>query len=303
MKIIKLLKRKLKKNKKILDNDYFFGKYKIALKTNHVLAKYQKDFPLYDRFLPLLCKNFEDLIVDVGANIGDTSIAIFSNNLKSFIVGVEPDPFFYNECIRNITNNELTDRFLGINKFVSTKVGAFSLEKSNTLSTGSISYNTNQSAENNSISFQQLMELIPSDKKMKFDILKIDTDGFDWDVLNSFINYSLCIKPRFVFFEMQSYLNNKGVYDIDRNQINDNYNASIVKLQALGYNNFCLFDNFGTHIKIAKSINEIFELNDYITRSQIYNAHSTIYYLDILAFSDQDLTFVNQVLNDFYFNR
>lgn len=302
MKIIKILKRKFKKPNKILDREYFFGEYKIILKANHVLAKYQESFPLYDRFLPILCADFDGLIIDIGANIGDTSIAIFSKNPKSFIVGVEPDTDFYNECINNIKLNDLSERFFGIKKFVSTKIGTYSLEKSKTLSTGSILYDSNQAGENNTISFSQLMDLIPSEEKMKFDVLKMDTDGFDWDILDSFINYNKNskIKPRFIFFEMQTYLNNIGVKDINRNQIIENYKLSIERLQTIGYNNFCLLDNFGTLIKITQSVNEIFEFNDYIKRSQIYNSYSTIYYMDVLAFSDPEIIYVNQVLNNLF---
>jgi FkbM family methyltransferase len=300
MEIIKVLKKifTAKESEKILDREYFFGDYKITLKGDHMLDKYQQSFPLYDRFLPVLCSDFDGLIIDIGANIGDTSIAIFSKNSKSFIVGVEPDDIFYDECINNIFQNVLTHRFLGINKFVSTNDGNYCLEKNSTMSTGSISSKINQLGEKNTISFSELMDLIPIEKTMKFDILKIDTDGFDWDIINSFVLYGsdFRIKPRFVFFEMQTYLNNSGVYDESRNQIIENYKASIERLQSIGYTNFCLIDNFGTPIKITQSINEIFEFNDYIKRSQVYNSHSTIYYMDILAFFDDEFEFVKQAI-------
>lgn len=302
MRSIKILKEKFKRSKKALDKEYFFGDYKITLKGNHVLDKYQQSFPLYDRFLPLLCSDLNGLIIDIGANIGDTSIGIFSKNLESYIVGVEPDSFFYEECINNIFQNGLTNRFLGVNKFVSTTEGNFFLEKSSTMSTGSISSKNNQSGEKNTISFSELMNLIPIEKTTKFDVLKIDTDGFDWDILNSFVQYvnDFRIKPRFVFFEMQTYLNNIGVFDENRRQISEEYTASIKSLKHIGYNNFCLIDNFGTPIKITQSIEEIFQLNDYITRSQVHNSHSTIYYLDILAFSDNEFEFVKQVIKNLY---
>lgn len=302
MKILQIVKKKIKKNKKILNQEYFFGNYKVILKENHVLANYQQSFPLYDRFLPLLCSSFNGLIIDIGANIGDTTIAIFSKNTKSFIVGVEPDAFFYKECISNILLNGLTHRFLGVNKFVSTIEGNFSLIKSNSNSTGSISAESNQSSKKNTISFEELMNLIPKEKTSQFDMLKIDTDGFDWDILNSFVHYvsKFRVKPKFVFFEMQTYLNNHGVHDNNRNQITKDYKASIEGIQSHGYINFCLIDNFGTPIKVSQSINEIFELNDYIMRSQIYNSHSTIFYMDILAYCENESEFVKQAIQKLY---
>lgn len=308
MAIIKILKKlyraKDKKTNKIIEREYFFGDYKIILKGKHMLDKYQESFPLYDRFLPILCSDFDGLIIDIGANIGDTSIAIFSKNSKSFIVGVEPDDIFYSECVNNICKNELTDRFLGVNKFVTTEKGKYNVEKNDTLSTGSISFESNQSGKINTISFSELMDLIPTIKSVKFDVLKIDTDGFDWDIINSFTEYTenFGIKPRFVFFEMQTYLNNRGVNCGNRAEISEKFKLAIERLQIIGYNNFCLFDNFGTPIKITQSINEIFEFNDYINRSQVYNSHSTIYYMDILSFSDNELDYVNKAISNLYKN-
>jgi FkbM family methyltransferase len=306
MKLNKIIKnifaRKEKKPEGLIERESFFGDLKIILKGNHMLDQYQKSFPLYDRFLPVLCSSFDGLIIDVGANIGDTSIAVFSKNNNSFIVGVEPDDIFFSECEENIKLNNLKDRFLGVKKFVTTNKGKYTIEKSNTLSTGSISNNSNEIGEINSISFSELMNLIPLEKKIKFDILKIDTDGFDWDVINSFLEYVnyLKKKPRFVFFEMQTYLNNIGVHDINRELIIDKYKLSIEGLFENGYNNFCLLDNFGTPIKITPSIKDIFEIDDYVKRSQIYNSHSTIYYLDILAFPNEELGFVNESLLNLY---
>lgn len=306
MKIIKKIfsfkKSKDKILNNILDREYFFDNYKIMLDKNHILDEYQNSFPLYDRFLPILCSDFDGLIIDVGANIGDTAIAIFSKNSKSFIVGVEADKGFYEKCMKNVFYNKLTHRFLGVNKFLSTKSGKYSLEKSDTLSTGSIVVDSNLSGEVNTISFSELMNLIPIINRNKFDILKIDTDGYDWDIINSFTEYAKknMIIPRFVFFEMQTYLNNEGFNDRNRDEITQNYKAALEKLNMVGYNNFCLIDNFGTPIKITKSICEILELNDYIKRSQVFNSHSTIYYMDILAFSEDEIKSVNKGISNLY---
>ena len=304
MNIIKWFTTENENFKKKQDKAYFFGDLSINLKANHSLEKYQKSFPLYDRFLPVLCKDFEGLIIDIGANIGDTSIAIFSKNDKSFIVGVEPDDTFFSECENNIIRNKLTGRFLGVKKFLTSTKGQFVIEKSDSLSTGSISSNSKCNGEINTISFSELMDLIPSEVKTRFDLLKVDTDGFDWDVINSFLEgiNDLQRKPRFVFFEMQTYLNNEGVFDNNRDIIIDKYRLALEGLFDVGYVNFCLFDNFGTPIKISKSLEDVFEIEDYIKRSQIYNSHSTIYYLDVLAFSDEDLSFVNESILSLYRN-
>ncbi|WJS95144.1 FkbM family methyltransferase [Flavobacterium johnsoniae] len=297
-KIINKINRRLSKvNLSSSDEytEYFFENLNIRLKNNHALSVYQKKFPLYDRFLPVLCSNLDGLIIDVGANIGDTIISIFDQNKQSFIVGIEPDDLFFTECKYNINTNKLNHRFLGIQKFLTTNKGSFSLEKSSTQSTGAIFENLNDESKINTISFAEVIKLIPLEKRAKFDLLKIDTDGFDWDVINSFLDYSKTsdLKPRFIFFEMQTYMNNIGFHDKNRDKISERYKLAIENLAVVGYNYFGVFDNFGTPLKITKSIEDIFEINEYIKRSQVFNSNATIYYLDVLAFTSEDLNYVN----------
>lgn len=286
-----------------IERDYYFGNYVLSLDRHHILDKYQAQFPLYDRFLPLFCSGLKGLIIDIGANIGDTSLAIFSQNNEAFIVGVEPDDVFFEQCVYNINRNLLSERFLGINRFVTTQTGNFFVKKSDSLSTGSIEKaDTANPGINNSVSFSELMNLIPEPVKQNFSMLKIDTDGFDWDILASFADYASgnSNKPEFIFFEMQTFLNN-AEKDIDgRDTIINNYSTALSKIFELGYNNFCLFDNYGTFLKKTCSVEEINEFNQYIKRSQINNRHSTIYYLDVLAYKESSGAYVDEVLNKMY---
>ena len=61
------------------------------------MEKYQEKFKLNDRFLPILVKhiNQSGIIVDIGANIGDTLFSIF-HNCKNKIVCVEPSDMYFN---------------------------------------------------------------------------------------------------------------------------------------------------------------------------------------------------------------
>lgn len=287
-----------------INREYIIEDYKIILNSTHVLDKYQQLYPLYDRFLPILCKDLDGLIIDVGANIGDTSIFIFSKNSKSFIVGVEPDEEFSLECMTNINMNELSNRFQLIKKFVSSRKGKFIIEKNESKSTGSISLDNNAQniQENNTISFMELMELIPLKEKEKFDMLKIDTDGFDWDILNTFYDYTQknTLLPRFIFFEMQTFINNEGYKNENREKISNDYFCAIQKIQKLGYVNFSIFDNFGTFIKTTKLLDEVMEISNYIKNSQINNNYSTIYHLDILAFFDADSNQVKMAIKKLF---
>lgn len=282
--------------------EYKVGKYRLFTKNNHMIDKYQAQYPLYDRFLPYFCSFFDGLIIDIGANIGDTSIAIFSQNDNCFIVGVEPDEDFFKDCIENIKINDLGERFLGIQKFVSTRKGSFVIEKDKTSSTGSINTDHSEETINNTLSFSDLLNLIPSKISQKFDLLKIDTDGFDWDILNSLSDIeddSTLSKPRFIFFEMQTFENNDASKKLKRQEMNENYINSIKKLQQRGYTYFSLFDNFGTYVLTTDSINDIITLNEYVIRSQVKNSHSSIFYFDVMAYKAEELDFVKNRISEF----
>ena len=280
--------------------EYHVGKYKMLLKNNHMIEKYQAQFPLYDRFLPYFCSFFDGLVIDIGANIGDTSVAIFSQNDNCFIVGVEPDEDFFKHCIQTIEINHLTHRFFGVQKFISTQRGSFIIEKDKTSSTGSINVSSSEDVDN-TISFSELMSLIPSEKYRSFDMLKIDTDGFDWDVINSFTESNKKTdNPRFIFFEMQTFLNNDAGKSQQREEMSQNYTDAILKLKEKGYTQFSLFDNFGTYLMTTSSVDDIITLNKYVIRSQMKNNYSTIFYFDVLAYSEQEKEFTENKISEFY---
>ena len=281
---------------------YPIGKYKILLDHHHNIDNYQKKYPLYDRFLPHFCSLLSGLIIDIGANIGDTSIAIFSQNDDCFIVGVEPDGDFFNEYVENMKLNNLENRSLGIQKFVSTKNGSFIIEKDETASTGSISLSTDGSDAANTINFDGLSTEISSKTSKDFDLLKIDTDGFDWDIINSFCasENDHLKDPRFIFFEMQTFLNNDETKTLQRDEMKNNYTEALKRLQQKGYTHFSLLDNFGTFVLTTDKIDEIIAMNEYVIRSQVHNKYSTIYYFDVLAYQEKEQEFVKNSISNFY---
>ena len=275
-----------------------FGKYFLTTDLDHPLSIYLEEFPLYDQFLPQICSNFSGLIIDVGANIGDTLLSVFEKNDESFLIAVEPDDEFAENCLLNIEQNNLPKRVLLVKKFISSKKGNFVIEKNKSASTGSIK--EDKDLENsNSLSFSELMDLIPYERKQNLDIIKIDTDGFDWDILNSYsemVNSKPENKFRFIYFEFQNFLNNENNSMSERQDKDEKYKKALENLLKTGYDTFTVFDNFGTKLITTKTISEILVFSDYITRSKIYNNYSTIYHLDILVYNSIETEFVNEQL-------
>lgn len=69
---------------------------------NHPLQRFQKEFHWYDKILSNLAPLITGNIIDIGANIGDTTIAIHQANPNLHIYAIEPDPEFYPILTSNI---------------------------------------------------------------------------------------------------------------------------------------------------------------------------------------------------------
>lgn len=54
------------------------------------------------------------IVIDIGANIGDSSIYFALNNAK-MIIAIEPQPYSYNFAVQNINANDLNDKIILIN--------------------------------------------------------------------------------------------------------------------------------------------------------------------------------------------
>ena len=74
--VVRDLKIRLRRTAKY--RKYKIGQHVITIPGDHTLPAFQGVSRLYDRFLPVLCSQLppQGVIVDVGANVGDTTAAI-----------------------------------------------------------------------------------------------------------------------------------------------------------------------------------------------------------------------------------
>lgn len=230
----------------------------------HKLAEYQKNFPKYDRQLAQICnllkqKKQDNLnIIDVGANIGDTVINIGQKD--AFYLLIEGNKTFYNYIEKNLRkyhyNVEYT--FLSDEEDRVTPVshdGTAKLTKTNA-TCGTISC--------------KLDEILTSKySKLKFDLLKIDTDGFDFKVLRGATRL-LEEQTPLIFFEWDKMF----LHEQDEDEI------SIFRyLENKGYNHLILFDNFGNYFATSNTA-DITLLKTYIEGTRI---DGKPFYYDVLA--------------------
>ena len=239
----------------------------LALPVGHMLPVYQRAHPRYDRFLPHLAKYLprRSSIIDVGANCGDTFAVMYTANPSLSFLCIEADPDLYVYLCRNVAASTIESRQVQIVKaFVGRDITGVRLEgcggTKHAMSGGNIEAKT--------------LDQIFADAYLCHDVslLKVDVDGFDYDVINSAPNLIAEQHPM-IFFECQ----------YDRPSQRNGYISTISSLDERGYHDWTVFDNYGEVILRTDDIGTLWHLIEYVHRQNIGKTTRTIYYLDILA--------------------
>jgi len=236
---------------------YQLGSLLIEMTDRHTLPYYQQQHKLYDRFLPHLAKSLTGNVIDIGANVGATMAAMAQANPQLEFFCAEPQEHNF---VALQQNKKLVEEKL------QTKVRLMK----NTIGTVGVSLNA-----------------VIEEFDYKPDLIKVDVDGMDYDVLNS---YKFEQKPMLYFeadyqTELQLELYKKLIYD----------------LTMKGYSKFFLFDNFGALVGRVEhdQTNHIDNLFDYIWTLKQKRSTMTIYYLDILAVTPKDALRAARSVNDY----
>lgn len=264
---------------------YQIGKYRIYLDFTHKLPIYQKQYPYYDKFLPLLVKNLpkNSLVIDIGANVGDTLAAMVSANNKLRYFCIEADRHFFILLKKNIDLINRQEKKLNIKALeylVGKNIKSVSLKGNSS---------TKTIVKEGTINSQPLSKILKDENiPPKFiSLIKTDVDGYDYDVIRSTFD-SLENKP-YIFFECQ--------YDY-KSQLSQ-FKKLFKELQKLGYYNFVFFDNYGQFITTLKDLKTIYELLNYVANQNFSLSTRSIYYYDILACTDQKLLELKKILQSY----
>jgi FkbM family methyltransferase len=262
---------------------YKIGDLPIRMNASHLLPLHQKLYPRYDRFLPCLTANLppDSIVVDVGANIGDTFIAMWQTNPKLEFVCIEADHVFFNELSRNVKHWNLDNnpKVHLVNKLVGTGSSGFSLVGKG---------GTKHKIKGGDLVPQSLNQILANLAiTNNVSLIKSDVDGFDYDVLNSASD--LLKTDLILFFEC----------DYRTPQQYSSYRELIDLLFDSGFCEFAIFDNFGTLIGKFNRKHEILQLMHYIYDQNCNLATRTINYFDILAYKESNTTLVTKVLEDY----
>ncbi|CAN5453073.1 hypothetical protein BH10BAC5_BH10BAC5_09660 [soil metagenome] len=264
---------------------YKLWNYKIRIPISHNLPVVLNSHKNYNTNLPrvakYISKKYKDpLIIDIGANIGDTA-ALLRSFVDFPIMCVEGDPNFFNMLMENckkMKNITFVKTYLGtndekINASVQTERG-----------TGTISNVEGATLETKKL--DTVLEDNPEFKNAK--LLKIDTDGFDFKIMKGSVQFLSSAKP-VIFTEFDQNL---------MKEISENFNDMFEFFRSLNYLYVIFYDNFGDYL-ISLNLNETEKLEDI---TSYFSNRNTDIFCDICVFNkdDKDL-FTSVRLNEIDF--
>ena len=156
------------------------GNIHLWLPPEHLLPIYKQKYRLYDSFLPVLANRLpkNSIVVDVGANIGDSCKSMYGINSSLNFVCVEPDTKFFKYLKFNTRKIPKPNLFLH-KLLVTESGGSFKLVGKGGTKSMQI---TNQSSLKTA-TLDSLCSGINADSQIS--LIKTDVDGFDFDVLLS----------------------------------------------------------------------------------------------------------------------
>lgn len=254
--------------------------------SDHRLDTYRNDNPLYDRRLPLLTKLIgtaepDKVIIDVGANIGDTVVLCRMAGCCAEIIAIEPSEQYFSFLEANKKAlPHFFQRVRTIRAFIGPPGTVLSLIENK--GTASVLPNrTDGDFIAGTLSNTPVVSL-ENITNSPVSLVKIDTDGYDSIILSSSIDFLKLNKP-ILWVEV----------DID-DASEEHCWLEILSNLAESYQYICAFDNFGfliAHGLLSRKLETVLDLISYARRYKLsdpkISGQPRIYYLDLALFPEQ----------------
>jgi len=225
------------------DQKITIGDRKIILPPEHPLSMYNSLYKEYDKFLPKIIENIKhnESIIDIGANVGDTLFRLVNINTKPNYYSIEGDEYFFKYLKKNkeLLEENIQYKVTLINELVGKNLVGNLTETFNPGSRSLVESNEGTKTKT-------LDEIIINYKIVNIKLIKVDVDGYDYNVLFSAMNEIKKNKPD-LFFE---YMNLNKV----------DYIELIEELFKIGYSNWTVLNNYGYIIFENKYHNDVIKL-------------------------------------------
>lgn len=238
----------------------------LRMPFSHQLPLHVQECPWYDTALPRISVHLKDMegelsVIDVGANIGDTALSIL-DKVEGEMLCIEPERRYFSLLEENVShfNNVICERVLCDSSDANKKICIQSCN-----GTASVVLN---GANNEDVQAVTIDSLVVKHKKLFINLVKVDTDGYDFCCLKGAKKILQEQKPT-LFLEFTPSALEK---------IGDDANEFISFLERFGYEKTLFYDNVGI-LMGAVSLKDKNRLRDLIN----YSKAKPVYY-DILAF-------------------
>ena len=244
----------------------------LRLPLSHALPLYIQAFPNYDR-LPTRISSYirqrkrSLCCIDVGANVGDSIASFYQNDMDSFLA-VEPNPHFRKFLISNWGENQ---NIIPMAVVCTSNSGPGYFELAQKNGTTSI----RQTEHGCSMISQSLDDLVVQNPAFrKANVIKIDTDGYDFDVISGAKELISRNQP-VVLFECDAFGNINYVEDCL---------SSLAFFASNGYEHLLLYDNLGNFLG-RHSLADLQAFKNLL----FYQLTGKRCYFDILLMGEEDL--------------
>jgi len=236
------------------DIHYHVGTEPIILPPEHLLPYYQEDFPFYDRYFIEFLRRYsaqtpELCVIDVGANVGDTALAVLSAAPHAKVISVEGSPYFLKYLHLNVGNHPNVEIVEG---FVTHKPGNWQLVSDR--STGHLLEVGANEARPTEVAYFTPSEILALAEKGTPLIWKTDTDGYDIPIFLGWFD-EIVAACDVIWIEFDALGNLSDLTDVERllGRISDLPGDLVV------------FDNFGHRISRVPASQSLGLLLDLIT--------------------------------------
>lgn len=259
---------------------YRIGRFELVLPPSHLLGAYQSRYKLYDWVLGEIARlvaerSSDATAVDVGANVGDTA-ALLCRHLDMPVLCIEGHPVFANYLRRNLAN---LPRCIDIAEcFVGAVAGTVSLGQIQTAG-GTASLTPAADVRIGKVPLRPLREILREYPRFdQFRLLKIDTDGSDFDIILASLDL-LQLRLPVLYFEYDPSFRADGIAAAER---------AIAALSAIGYQTFVVYDNYGNLLEVVRREpgRRFRELTAYLMSHVLFGRE--IYYFDVCALGAAD---------------
>jgi len=126
-----------------------------------------------------ILKPENEIVVDIGANIGDSSI-YFALNRAKHVIALEPYPSTFNLAVQNIKVNNLNDKITILNSGYGKASEIVKVDEKMSRTAGAILISSNEGKEVKLYS----LEMLINEFGIQEALLKMDCEGCEYNILN-----------------------------------------------------------------------------------------------------------------------